>query len=444
MFLGCPMLINCLKGLLVTLALGSLAGCATPCGTPGRLCSAGKPNTSGPSIQRLASPTAPPATAGPDTRPPAATASANGAPVPSSAAGPLRIALLVPLQSASLSLPAEAVRDGFMAAHAHDGAGALVDVIATGDDLTALLDAYRAASANHDVVVGPLARAAVGAIAGAPVIRPTIALNHPDPGITLPPRMLAIGLSIEEEARQVADWAAREHPQGRALVLSGPEAWQQRMTQAFAARWGELGRDSHLADVPAADGRVDADAIEVVRTRIETDPPELMFAALDAAQLRQVRSVLGTAIPCYAASPANPGRLPGVSIAELDGLRLLDLPWEVQPDHQAVMVYPRWVAGGHTLDMDRLYALGIDAYRVAIAIALHPDAPLELDGVTGKLLVNLRAASAFQRTEAPVVYRNGAFEAGTGAEQAAATPESGPVQPGIPTTAPAQAPPQSR
>jgi uncharacterized protein len=438
MFLGCPMLINCLKGLLVTLTLALLAGCATRCDAPGRLCSADKPNTSEPAIQRLAAP-------GPHALPPAPMALPNAAPLtPPTAAGPVRIALLVPLQSATLSLPAEAVRDGFLAAHAHDSPGAQVDVIATGDDIAALLAVYATAAASHDIVVGPLARAAVGAVAGAPVTRPTIALNHPEPGVTLPPRMLAIGLSIEDEARQVADWAAREHPQGRVLVLSGPEAWQQRMSQAFAARWGELGRDSHLADVPATDGQVDADAIDVVRTHIETDPPELIFAALDAAQLRQVRSVLGTATSCYAASPANPGRLPGVSIAELDGLRLLDLPWEVQPDHQAVMVYPRWVAGGHTLDMDRLYALGIDAYRVASAIALHPDTPLELDGVTGKLLVTPGAAPTFQRTEAPVVYRNGAFEAGTGTDQAASTSASGPIQPGMRTSAPLQAPPQSR
>jgi outer membrane PBP1 activator LpoA protein len=229
--------------------------------------------------------------------------------------------------------------------------------------------------------------------------------------------MLAIGLSIEDEARQVADWAAREHPEGRALILAGNEAWQRRMAQAFEARWGELGRNSHLADVTVEGGQVDADAIGVVRSRIEVDPPELVFAALDAGQLRQVRAVLGTGIVCYAASPANPGRVAGDAAAELDGLRLLDLPWEVQPDHQAVMVYPRRVASGHTLDMDRLYALGIDAFRLAHALALHPGAPLQLDGVTGKLAASLDTPATFQRTEAAVVYRNGGFDMAPGLPQ---------------------------
>ena len=54
------------------------------------------------------------------------------------------------------------------------------------------------------------------------------------------------------------------------------------------------------------------------------------------------------------------------------GVRLLDLPWEVQPGHTAAMAYPRWVApagASQTLDMDRLYALGIDAFRIAREIS---------------------------------------------------------------------------
>jgi hypothetical protein len=51
-------------------------------------------------------------------------------------------------------------------------------------------------------------------------------------------------------------------------------------------------------------------------------------------ELRQVRAQTGTAIPCYTGSAGNPGRAaPGTAIAELDGLRVVDLPWLVRPDH---------------------------------------------------------------------------------------------------------------
>lgn len=402
------MLISSLKGLLAALALGYLAGCAAPCGAPGRLCAPGQANTSasGPSQTTAASTPQPPLArpGAPEQAPPAPAQ-------PLARQAPARIALLLPLHSKSLGLPAQAVRDGFLAAFDRDRDGLQVDVVSTGDSPDDTLSAYQRAAAGSDIVVGPLARSAVGAIATSGAIaKPTIALNRPEQGVTLPPRMLAIGLSIEDEARQAAEWAAREHPQGRALILAGSGSWQQRAAQAFELRWSELGRNSHLAEVPSDDGKVDAEALDVVRTRMEIDPPELMFAALDATELRQVRTVLGTGTVCYAASPANPGRQPGQAMPELDGLRLLDLPWEVQPQHQAVMVYPRLAEGSHTLEIDRLYALGIDAFRIARALALRPDAPVELDGVTGKLSAALDSPAAFQRTEAATVYRNGAFE----------------------------------
>jgi outer membrane PBP1 activator LpoA protein len=404
------MLIKSFHGLLAALALGFLAGCATPCGAPGRLCAPAQPNTS---EREQAAAAAPPFAAPAAPGPQASAQPAQPAPqAPQPPAAPLRIALLVPLDSPTLGLPAQAVRDGFLAAYEHDRAGFEVEVVATGDPSPATLEAYRQAAQRADVVVGPLARSAVGELAGSGLVnKPTIALNHPESDAALPPHMLAMGLSVEDEARQAADWAAREHPQGRALILAGDGPWQRRVAQAFEQRWSELGRDSHLAELPAEDSRVDSTAIDVVRTRIEQDPPELMFAALDAAGLRQVRSTLGTAIPCYATSPANPGKLEGQSMPELDGVRLLDVPWEVQPDQQAVRAYPRPPAGAHTPETERLYALGIDAFRVARALAEHPDAPVDLDGVTGKLSARLQPAPAFSRSETAAVYSGGAFQA---------------------------------
>jgi outer membrane PBP1 activator LpoA protein len=112
-------------------------------------------------------------------------------------------------------------------------------------------------------------------------------------------------------------------------------------------------------------------------------------------------------MPTYAVSVANPGRTPGVANPELDGIRLLDVPWTVQPDHPQVMIYPRPV-DAESLDMQRLYALGIDAFRVAREIAQRPGADFELDGVTGRLSVRMNnGAWTLRRTEAAAVYRDG-------------------------------------
>lgn len=394
-------MINSLKVLAAALALGLLAACSTPCGAPGRLCASAEPNTS---AQGAA-----PAKVAPG--PPLENFRAHR---PQSGETPdtTRIALLLPLKSGQLGLPAEALRAGFMAGWERDSKGFTVEVIETGDTADAVLDAYRRAAAGSDIIVGPLARSSVGVVATSRAVsKPTIALSLPGRGVALPPRMLAIGLSVEAEARQAAEWAAREHPNGKALVLTGPAPWQRRAAQAFNARWTELGRNTHIAEIGSSDGYLDAQAIAALRDSMQNDPPDLIFAALDADQLRQARTSFGTSTACYAASPANPGREPGMAVPELDGVHLVDLPWQVQPDHPAVMVYPRWLSDGHTLEMDRLYALGIDAFRIARELALHPDKPVELDGVTGWLSASVgEGKSTFVRRAAAAIYRNGEFE----------------------------------
>ena len=404
------MLIKNLKGLLAVATLSLVAGCSTPC-APGGLCAPGQANTS-------ASPVASPAPAFPGTQPaaPAVQTSPVEAPPPArqDSAPVTRIGLLLPLSSPILGQAAEAVRAGFMAGYERDRTGFAVNVVPTGDAPQEALDAYTRAVASNDIVVGPLARSAVAAIAaGAAITKPTVALNDPQLGRALPPQMLVIGLSIEDEARQVADWAAAEHPNGRAWVLTGTSAWQRRTADAFAARWRQLGYNSTVIEIPVIDGYVDGNFLADLRARLDSDAPDLMFAALDASALRQVRSSLGTSLPTYGASSVNPGLAPDQVAPELNGVRVLDLPWQVQPHHPAVMVYPRPL-GAQSLDMERLYALGIDAFRVVREIAQQPGRPFELDGVTGKLRVEAAPSGnggpTFRRTESQVIYQDGSFQ----------------------------------
>ena len=420
------MLVNNLKGLRAVAtaiaAAAMVAGCAsTPlppdlgCGVPGGLCAPEEANTSAPRPPPPPEPSPAPRS---ETRtiPVELYPGADGGQAAQPANGAqARVALLLPLQSAALGKAAEAVRAGFLAGHERDGAGFEVNIVASGDSAEDTLQAYARAAEQNDIVVGPLARSAVAAVASSNVVtKPTVALNHPQIDRPLPPQMLVVGLSLEEEARQVAEWAAQEQPSGRALVLGGSAAWQQRIVGAFTSRWARLGRNNATVDLPVVDGYVDANALADLRKRLEIDRPDLVFAALDASQLRQVRSALGTSLPTYGVSAANPGRSAGTAGGwpELDGVRMLDLPWTIQPEHPQVMVYPRPV-DADTLDMQRLYALGIDAFRVAREVARQPGTGFELDGVTGHLTVRMNnGAYAMKRQEAAAVYRDGlGFEA---------------------------------
>lgn len=422
---GDVMLTKMFNGLLATAALVTLSACSTPCGTPGGLCAPAPANTSSAqSGARAADVLAPaPAALPPQMNQPLPAPAAQGAvqtmPVDSPSAKATsqgirstRIGVLLPLRSETLGPPSEALRAGFMAAYERDKDSITVNIIDTGDSADETLNAYMAASKTHDLIVGPLSRSAVTAVADSGTVsKPTIALNHPDSRGAIPANMLVVGLSIEDEARQVARWAGAEHPGGTALIVSGPSSWQRRIASAFAAQWKQMGNRSQLVELTATNGYLQEPALNQLRTRLDTEPASLLFAALDHDQLRQVRGAVGTELPAYGTSSVNPGADAGMAPAELDGTRMLDLPWQVQSDHSAVMVYPRWTGPRRTLDMDRLYALGIDAFRIAREIAIKPVSSFKMDGVTGRLSVSFGQGPArFERLETGTIYQGGTYK----------------------------------
>ncbi|WP_338768574.1 penicillin-binding protein activator [Massilia sp. METH4] len=409
--------------LLCVVAALSVSACSTPCGSPGALCAP---------IETVTSP--PPRVTAPPERPPApppeeaaqvetfAVAMPGAAPEEQAAAAvpgqPVRVGLMLPLRSEALGRAADAVRAGFMAAWEREGAGFEVTVVETGDAASDVLSTYQNAQAQHDIIVGPLARSAVTAVAGSPLVnKPTIALNHPEgrEGTVLPPKMLSIGLSIEEEARQVADWAAREHPGANVIIVSGSTAWQRRIATAFADHAPKVGMATKTLELTALNGYLSDPELVALRARLVEQPVDLLFAALDADQARQLRVALSAPplgeIPLYGTSSLNPGRVSLYQGPELDGVKLLDLPWQIQRDSPMVASYPQPVPRDEerlTADMERLYALGIDAFRVAREIALRPGQPISLDGVTGKLSIDFGSGPArVKRLEPAAVYRNG-------------------------------------
>ncbi len=351
---------------------------------------------------------------------PAATPAAT--PVASAEATPARrIALLLPLRSETLGPVAEVLKQGFLAAHEIEADGISVDVVESGESGADVLDNYQLALSQHDVIVGPLSRAGIDTlIASGGVAKPTLALNVPEnKAERLPPNLLLMGLSLEEEARQLAQWAAAHTPKGaRALVLSSNVAWQRRAAKAFIQQWQKLGLDSQAQELYSSSSFFSANSLSQLKTRLQNDKDKtfsIAFLALDAEQARQLRPLLPPELTLYATSQINRIALQDLELLDplpyLDGVRLLELPWQFQRDHTAVMVYPRLIQSNeqrHSADLERMYALGVDAYRVARALALRPGATLELDGVTGRLNVNLKKNGAsVERIYPQAIYRQG-------------------------------------
>lgn len=344
-------------------------------------------------------------------------------PVVTASLSPVRIALLLPRRSESLAQVSDAVRAGFMAAYQYDPANIVVNFIETGDAAQDVLSGYQEAALRNDIVVGPLTRSGAAAIVqNHAIVKPTIALTQlnaaGDAEMIVPSNLLVMGLSIEDEARQVAGWASERKPAGKAFVIATNIAWQRRAASAFAAEWRHRGLQLESMQLGLTGGYLNASALAQLRKRLQAENPALIFVALDAAQTTQLRSAIGGEVVIYGTSQLNPLTLADWTNAnplpDLEDVRLIDMPWQLQPDHAAVMAYPHLAEISGQLrspDVERLYALGIDAYRVAHNIAIHQN-NFQLDGATGKLSVRFgNGPSHFERVEQPAIYREGKVQA---------------------------------
>jgi len=288
------------------------------------------------------------------------------------------IALLLPLNAGALGRHADMVRQGFLAAAQAQALPLPVRVYPTTDDDGAVLAAYeQAVEGGARLVVGPLTRGNVTALAkNATLPVTTLALNQPD-AKTWPARLVVFTLNTEAEARQVAQLAFRDGRR-RTLTVSDESALSRRIQRAFAEELQRQGGDV------AADFRYSVDAQRLALIRQEATPKlaDSVFLALDTASARAVRPQIDAALPVYATSQANPGRGDPLARRDLEGVRFVDMPWLLSPQHTAVMVYPR--PRTDALDLERLYAFGIDAARLA-QLLLRDRRDVTLDGVTGAL-----------------------------------------------------------
>ena len=325
---------------------------------------------------------------------PDAPATARPAAAAEPAAPPPRphIALILPTLSPALGPVAEAVRQGFLAAAAVAGKEALpVQVTATDNEGDALLAACRKAqAAGALVVVAGLTRDGATSLAASDCPRqPLLALNEPKGDLL--PTVYVTSLSLEQEAR-LAALAAVNDGFHKAVVIHTPSTLSRRVEEAFTREWTRAGGEVHRIQYTGS-----PEEPAGLRERIAASRPDMVFVAMNDAETRDVRPYISAMLPLYATSMSvNPRAEPVVNV-DLEGVRYWEMPWFAQPDHPAVMAYPP-PRTPLPLEQERLYAFGIDAFRLALAIVKGDPAKAPLDGVTGKLVLEGRT---FARTPMP-------------------------------------------
>ncbi|HYR05385.1 MAG TPA: penicillin-binding protein activator [Gallionella sp.] len=308
------------------------------------------------------------------------------------------IALLLPLKSAVFGLPAEAVRQGFQAAaelKMQLPGGLPVRVYNCLDESKDIAMLYRQAIASGArAVVGPLTRNGASVLAAERDIPvPTLALNvlEDQPA----GQLYFFGMAVEAEARQVAQMAMQQGLH-KVIVIATHAQLSKRLQFAFEEEWDRSG-GTILREI-------EFDNDPTVLSDIADMPDTAVFLAADAEKARLIRPYLPNKLPIYATSQIFVGNNNTLTNYDLNGIRFVDMPWLLQADHPAVMIYPHSVPP-LSAEQERLYALGIDAFRlIQLLLSGKADTALPLDGVSGRIELNKHT---FQRTAVPATFAQG-------------------------------------
>ena len=311
------------------------------------------------------------------------------------------IALLLPVQSGIFGPAADAVKQGFFAAANSNYKRLMlpVRVYSDFDENTSVVAAYRQAIADGAVaVVGPLTRNGVSALAAEQDIPvPTLALNIVDGQFAR--NLFFFGMAVEAEARQVAQ-LAKQQGLHQAIIVTTHTPLSLRLQSAFEEEWTNstdgadrgILREIEYYDDPS----VFADITDTADTMI--------FLAADAENSRLIRPYLPIKLPVYATSQVFTGNDNVLANYDLNGVHFVDMPWLLQPDHPAVMIYPR-ANPQLPISRERLYALGIDSFRlIDLMLSGRVNDAMKLDGVTGQITLN---GHTFVHTAIPAVFAQG-------------------------------------
>jgi len=307
-----------------------------------------------------------------------------------------RIAIVLPLDEPAFARAASAVRDGFLDAAAAAGKGSECIVIAHGHDgVVGSFDLARQKGVR--IAVGPLVRDDLKTLATAAVDLPwTLALNQLDDGTRLPAAIYSFPLSVESDGRALAR-RAREIGARSIDIVEGDSPLMKRLASSFAIEWTGRGGGSP-AVLPFEPS---PESLGGLRRTFGRDPPGAVLLAVTGDHAALVKPFIGNVV-AYASGLVFERPNPAVA-RDLDGVRVVEIPWLLTPDAPQFADIPH-----RDFDSDalaRLYALGHDAFMIASSFEGGAPNRTEFDGATGH--ITLGPGREFQREGTLGVYRDG-------------------------------------
>ncbi|RLA41649.1 MAG: hypothetical protein DRQ64_01740 [Gammaproteobacteria bacterium] len=327
---------------------------------------------------------------------------------------PGQLALLLPL-SGKYARAGKTILEGFLSAYydilESEGITAPLHIYDTNStDISGLYQ--QAVAGGAEIIIGPLRKENLAALAALPSLStPLVGLNYlneSDQALAPPhEKLLQFGLSVDDEARQIAQRAWLEGHRS-ALLITPDTKWAATARKAFHKYWTELGGRLITAE-PYSLKQTDFSATvrpallldqskqrrnklrrtlgkSIEMTEQRRQDIDMIFIIAYPDQGRQIKPTLdfyyAADLPTYATShiytgTENPGRN-----RDLEGIRFSAMPWTIpgtvsdklKPTATLISTYRN------------LFALGVDAYQLhqwADMMRAYPQTPFF--GHTGTL-----------------------------------------------------------
>lgn len=277
-------------------------------------------------------------------------------------------AVLLPL-SGKLADIGKTLLSGIQTAHKQNPNGHSLRAYDTNNN--SITDLYKTAVENGaSSVIGPFNKSALSKLTQTSV--PTLGLNYVDSITNTSGKLFQFGLSPEDEAVQIAQYALNQG-QKRVAILTPDSSWgnrlQEAMRKAVIERLGkviltEKYRNNSISylqpaqSVAARENELDAILIAASPTQARRLFPDLR---------QQVKS-----LPIYATSHVYNGVSNPEKDAVLEGLIFTETPWVLDnPDS--------------TASFPRLFAMGMDAYQISNQLDSLKSFGSSINGKTGRI-----------------------------------------------------------
>jgi outer membrane PBP1 activator LpoA protein len=316
---------------------------------------------------------------------------------------PVKVALMLPL-SGKFKPVSEAIQNGFLYAFYEDKQEILeLDLIDASDDPAKFMIQYqRAIQDGAEFVVGPISKTIVNTLQRKQKLEvPTLTLNYGDETENPTLNLYQFGLRPEDEAEQIADFALAEDKH-HAVTLVPDTDWGRRLQKAFTDRFEYLGGRVVSAQVYPSKNNDYSNAIknllnltssnqrhkiiqQVIGESAKFNPRrrqdvDMIFIAGNTRQARLIKPQLkfhhAQDLPVYATSHIASTKQDADKDRDLDEIQFVDIPWMLsqQKNRDYAEISKLWP--DESSRFSRLFALGIDAYRLIPSLRrlmINPD-----------------------------------------------------------------------